>query len=125
LAKGITNGVVATDAVAAYVTWNMMGGTNPVTFLVLLYIPPDGSNYTCNFMAQDQRCFVKAVPLQQIGATDAAGLHPHQYLAGADLWHRHLLQPHILIVVIHSYAHEILSYLSNIPKSVNQNWFSI
>jgi hypothetical protein len=31
----------------------MMGGTNPVTFLVPLYIPPDISNYAGNFMAQD------------------------------------------------------------------------
>jgi hypothetical protein len=83
-----------------------MGSGDSLTHPILLHALSDGDNHPGDLVTQNERGFMPAIPFQQVSAADTAGFHPHQHLAGANVRHRHLLQPHILISVIHSYAHE-------------------
>ncbi|GAF98364.1 unnamed protein product [marine sediment metagenome] len=50
LAQGIANGVVSTKTIMARVAGNMMGGTNPSTYFIMLHPLPGSSNHAGNFM---------------------------------------------------------------------------
>jgi hypothetical protein len=60
-----------------------------------------------NFMAQDQRRTLDAIPLHDITATDGTGEDLHQKFTRADPGNLHFLKPHIPVIVIHSHTHKL------------------
>ena len=87
------------------VAGDMMGCGDVVALFITLHPISHSHNLAGDLMAQHQRCLVDAIPFHHIAAADAAGMHLYQQLAGADLGRGHLLQPHIIVVVVHCYAH--------------------
>ena len=58
-------------------------------------------------MAEDERCLFDSVPLHQIAAADAARPRPNQQLTRAYLRHRHLLKPHVAVIIINGHLHKV------------------
>jgi hypothetical protein len=96
---------MTTQTVVTRVAWNMMGCSDPVPLFKLLNPVPHLNNLTGDLMPQHQRCSGKTVPLHYIAATYSAGPNLHQKLARVDFGDGHLLQPNIVVVIIHSNTH--------------------
>ena len=58
-----------------------------------------------DLVSEHQRRFLDTIPLHHVAAAYAAGLDAHEQLAGPDLRRRHLLEPHVAILIIHRHTH--------------------
>jgi hypothetical protein len=86
--------------------WHMVRCNNPV-----FYTKPNNtftylSNPACNFMAQNQRCTLDAIPFHDITSTDGTCENLHKEFTRPDPGDLHFLKPHIPVIVIHRNSHK-------------------
>ena len=105
--QGFAGGVMLMQTVTAGVAGDMMGDKNPLTNVITLYALSDLNNLSCDLMTEHQRGLFNAVPFHDVAAADATGLDLDQELAGADVRLRYLFKAHVMVVVVHCYAHVI------------------
>jgi hypothetical protein len=79
--QGVTNGVVAIQAVAAGVAGDMVGDEDPVTDFVLFHPLADFYDLSRDLVPQHYGSFLDTIPFHHVAAADAAGDHFHQQLA--------------------------------------------
>ena len=100
----VANGVVSAQAVTAGVAGHVVGDHRPVALFEPVHALAHLGHHAGNLVPQNQGRPRDAVPLHHVAAAKAAGFHPQQQLAGADGRNRHLLQPHVQVVVVHCHA---------------------
>jgi len=88
-----------------------MSHDHVVAFLEPVHTGPGLNDSPGDFVAQDRGSFLDPVPLHDVAAADAAGLHLDQQLTGPDLRDRQLLHAHVVVVVVHGDTHG--GYTSN------------
>src|SRR3989338_5122887 len=106
--------MMAGNAIAAAATRDMVGNEDPLPGSKALYALSHARDLARDLMPQDKRGLLHAVPFHEIAAADAAGLDAHEQLAGADRGHRHLLQAHVAVVIVHRHSHICL--LDKLPR---------
>ena len=90
------------------VTRHMVRRGNPVSDFTFHHAFSDLNDLARDLMAQHQWHFVTPVPFNHIRAADATRHHSDQRLARTYLRLRPLLNTHIFIIVIYTYAHSII-----------------
>ena len=83
----------------------MVGERHPLARLEPAYILAHLDDFAGDLVAQHLRASPTAVPLHDVAAADARCLDADQQLPRADLGKRQLLQPDVVIVVVHGHAH--------------------
>ncbi len=84
-----------------------MENHHPLADLIFADACTGGDNHTGRLVSENARRGVRTGgDLLQVGPANAAGVDPHQQLAGANCWNRNLLQPHVIHAAIHGRAHD-------------------
>src|SRR5581483_58433 len=84
---------------------NVVGRKYPVADLEVFDAAANFYDFSGDLMADDDRRFLDPIPFHHIPAADAARARLNEQFVWTNLWHRHLLKPHIAVVVVHSDAH--------------------
>jgi hypothetical protein len=79
----------------------------PIPSAITIYSLSHLDDLSCDLVAEHPRGFFDTIPFHDITATDATGQHFHQQFTRTHTWSWNLLQPHILVVIIHGYAHNL------------------
>jgi hypothetical protein len=103
--QGMTQGLLIVFTEPTGVTGDMMGDEHPITNLVFSDVFPDSNDIPSDLMAKDLWCFLDTVPFHDIAAADATSFHLDQKLSIPNRWDRHLLDTHIIVVVVHRDLH--------------------
>jgi hypothetical protein len=96
---------VAVEAIMAGVARNVVRHRDSVPSLERSNVLSHFDYFSCYLMSQDEWSLVQPVPFHSVAAAKAAGLYTDKDFARPDLGNRHLLHPHIPIVVPLSYSH--------------------
>ena len=88
-----------------FVAGHVVGGDDAVSGCEPLHPGADVGDLAGDLVSEHQRRLLPPVPFHDVGAADAAGLDPEQQLARTRLGHRQLLQPNVIVAVIHGDAH--------------------
>src|SRR3989339_981490 len=96
--KSITGSMISCKAILAFFAGNMMADKNPVPYFIFFRFRLN--NIPGNFMPENPRSLLDAVPLHNIGPANTAGDNLDQDLALA--YHRpwHLFNADIIIFII-------------------------
>ena len=87
----------------------------PVTFFEFCNLFPNLDYLAGQFMAENERCFLNAIPFENIAATYAACHDFNEDIPFADVRNRQLLHVDSAVVIIHSHTHAyVLSSLSSL-----------
>ncbi len=96
---------MAIEAVVACIAGHVVGYGNSISGLEFFHALTHFNHFSCCLMSQDQRNLVPPVPLHNITSTYATRLDLHKQFARTYLRYGHLLKAHVLVAVIHQYAH--------------------
>src|SRR5437016_13951302 len=82
--QGVAHGLMAREAVAAFAAGNVMGHEHAVAHPHAVHGGPDLDNLCGNLVSQDEPLLRLPVPLQDVGAADAAGMDLDEDLSRSD-----------------------------------------
>ena len=102
--KQITHRVMAAHAQGAFIARNMVRSRHSVPYLANRNAI-NGEDATRDFVTQHNGGSRSSVPLHHIASTNAAELHTHECLAGADPRNWPVLNPDIRVAVINCNPH--------------------
>jgi len=103
--EGFAGGMTALEAVPAGVAGYMVGDEDPVALAVGSDPGADRDDGPGYFVSQHQGGLPDPVPLHDVAAADPAGHYLDQHLTGADGRNGQLLDPDIIVAIIHGDAH--------------------
>src|SRR5439155_2220137 len=98
-------GLMAREAVTAFAAGDMVGHEHAVAHLYAVHAGPDLDDLRGNLVSQDERGFRLPVPLQDVGAADAARMDLDEDLSASDSRLREVHDPHVVVRVVHRGAH--------------------
>src|SRR5437899_4249221 len=96
---------MAREAVAAFTAGNVMGHEHAVAHPYAVHARTELDDLCGDLVSQDERRLRLPVPLQDVGAADAARTNLDQDLSGSDPWLREVDDPYVVVRVVHRGAH--------------------
>jgi hypothetical protein len=113
---------VSAFAEMAFVARQVVRRGDALTDFIFFYAFADLGNLGAYLMAQDKRRSILAVPFQDVASAYPACVYLDKDFAFADFRHRHLLNPYVIIRIVHPDSHSRVILPEILALSNQKTW---